>query len=238
MSPPPIAAAVLVAAGSSTRMGAGERKPFLRLAGRTILEHACAAFDACEAVHALVLVVHGDDVERVRQLAATSPALAKVRAVVAGGAQRSDSVRIGIAATPADCEWVLVHDAARALIRTATISAALATAVQHGSALVAVPVRDTLKSAPDGEHASATVDRSKLWAAQTPQVFRRADLAAWLARAQAEGFSPTDDAALCERYVGPVPLVRGDDTNLKITTPDDLEIAEAILSRRARSNDA
>jgi 2-C-methyl-D-erythritol 4-phosphate cytidylyltransferase len=69
-------------------------------------------------------------------------------------------------------------------------------------------------------------------------VFRRADLAAWLARAQAEGFSPTDDAALCERYVGPVPLVRGDDTNLKITTPDDLEIAEAILSRRARSNDA
>lgn len=238
MTPTPPAAAVLVAAGSSTRMGAGERKPFLRLAGRTVLEHACAAFDACSGVSAIVLVVHGDDVERVRQLAASSPALAKVRAVVAGGAQRSDSVRIGIAAVPASCEWVLVHDAARALVRPATIAAALETAMQRGAALVAVPVRDTLKSTPDGEHASATVDRSKLWAAQTPQVFRKADLAAWLSRAQAEGFSPTDDAALCERYVGPVPLVRGDDTNLKITTPDDLEIAEAILTRRARSNDA
>jgi 2-C-methyl-D-erythritol 4-phosphate cytidylyltransferase len=232
------AAAVLVAAGNSTRMGAGERKPFRALVGRSILEHACAAFDACPGVSALVLVVHKDDVERVRELCTRSAALAKVRAVVPGGAQRSDSVRLGVAAVPAECELVLVHDAARALVRPATIEAALDTAARLGSALVAVPVRDTLKSAPDGRCAQATVDRSSLWAAQTPQVFRTRELASLLERAQAESFSPTDDAALHERYIGPVPLVRGDDTNLKITTPDDLEIAEAILSRRAREQDA
>ena len=234
MTPTPNAAAVLVAAGNSTRMGAGERKPFRALGGRSILEHACAAFDASPSITALVLVVHREDVERVRELSARSPALAKVCAVVAGGAQRSDSVRLGVAAVPAECELVLVHDAARALVRSATIEAAVETAARLGSALVAVPVRDTIKSAPDGRCAQATVDRSALWAAQTPQAFRTRELALLLERAAAESFSPTDDAALHERYVGPVPLVRGDDTNLKITTPDDLEIAEAILSRRAR----
>jgi 2-C-methyl-D-erythritol 4-phosphate cytidylyltransferase len=228
------AAAVLVAAGNSTRMGAGERKPFLTLAGRSVLEHTCAAFEACAQVTALVLVVHPDDVGRVGELAKRVPALAKVRAVVPGGAQRSDSVRLGVAAVPSECELVLVHDAARALILPATIEAALETAAREGAALVAVPVRDTLKSSPDGVRATHTVDRSTLWAAQTPQVFRTRELSEMLARALAEKFSPTDDAALYERYVGPVPLVRGDESNLKLTTPADLEIAEAILARRAR----
>jgi len=238
VTPTPNAAAVLVAAGNSTRMGAGERKPFRSLCGRSILEHACAAFDASPSVGALVLVVHRDDVERVRELSARCAALAKVCAVVPGGTQRSDSVRLGVAALPAEFEFVLVHDAARALVRSATIEAAVETAARLGSALVAVPVRDTLKSAPDGRCAQATVDRSTLWAAQTPQVFRTRELALLLERAASESFSPTDDAALHERYIGPVPLVRGDDTNLKITTPDDLEIAEAILSRRARESHA
>jgi 2-C-methyl-D-erythritol 4-phosphate cytidylyltransferase len=99
---------------------------------------------------------------------------------------------------------------------------------------VALPVRDTIKRSPDGEHADETIDRADLWSAQTPQVFRAVRLRELTARAQAEGYVPTDDAALWERWVGPVPLVQGEPTNLKITTADDLAIAEAILARRAK----
>jgi 2-C-methyl-D-erythritol 4-phosphate cytidylyltransferase len=235
MDPAPTAA-VLVAAGSSTRMGpatGGERKPFLELAGRTVLEHACAAFDTVPAVTALVIVAHAEDVERLERLSASSPALAKVSAVVPGGATRAESVRLGVRAAPPEAELIAVHDAARALIEPATIELAIATATAQDAALVAIPVRDTLKRSEDGERASETVAREGLWAAQTPQVFRADTLRELTARAEAEDFLPTDDAALWERWVGPVPLVQGEETNLKITTPADLAIAAAILAHRA-----
>jgi len=228
----PSTCCVLVAAGSSTRMGTGERKPYLRLAGRTILEHACAAFDAVPAVSSIVVVARADDLERVEELSLGSPAMAKVTRVVAGGAERADSVRAGIEATPDDVELIAVHDAARALIEPATISRALELAGREGAALVAVPVRDTLKRSLDGERAAETVDRAPLWAAQTPQVFRAEQLRELAARAAAEGFAPTDDSALWERWVGPVPLVHGEESNLKITTAADLAVAAAILEQR------
>ena len=224
---------VLVAAGSSTRMGAGERKPFLRIGGRALLEHACAAFGALPAVTSIVVVVRPDDLDRIEELRRASPAMARVERVVPGGAERADSVRAGVEAAPAGVELIAVHDAARALIEPATIARALETAAREGSALVAVPVRDTIKRAPDGERAEETLDRAPLWAAQTPQVFRATVLRELVARAAALGFAPTDDAALWERWVGPVPLVRGEETNLKITTPADLALAEAILERRS-----
>jgi len=228
------AAAVLVAAGRSTRMAGagGDRKPFLVLGGRSILEHTCDAFDRAETIAAIVIVGHPEDLPRLRELAGAAPALRKVRAVVPGGAERSDSVRAGVAAVPADTELVAVHDAARALVRPETIDAAVRTASERGGALVALPVRDTIKESEDGAAAARTLDRARLWAAQTPQVFRRADLFEWHERAAAEGFSPTDDAALCERYRGPVPLVPGAAANMKITTPEDLAIAAAILALR------
>lgn len=231
----PTAAAVLVAAGTSTRMGGTVRKPHLALAGRSILEHACAAFAELDEVTELVLVVHPDDIERITDLARTMPPLAKVRAVVRGGDSRTASVRAGVSAVSPGIEVIAVHDAARPLIRPEIIRQALQRAASDGAALVAVPVSDTLKSVPDGTHAATTLDRSTLWAAQTPQVFRAQLLRDLLERARHDTFVPTDDAALHERYVGPVPLVRGDPTNIKITTPDDLAIAEAILAQRART---
>jgi 2-C-methyl-D-erythritol 4-phosphate cytidylyltransferase len=116
----------------------------------------------------------------------------------------------------------------------ATIERAVEVAAREGAALVAIAVRDTLKNAPDGAHAVATVDRSTLWAAQTPQAFRAAVLRELLARAAADAWVPTDDAALYERYVGPITLVPGEATNLKITTPEDLVLASAILAQRAK----
>ncbi len=233
---PPTAAAVLVAAGESTRMrssSGGVRKPLMRLAGRALVEHACAAFDAAPSVGALVIVAHRDDVETLERLARTSPAMRRVIRVVAGGAQRTDSVRAGVEAAPAHFDVVLVHDAARPLITPAVIESAVALAAREGAALVAAPVSDTLKRSSDGLRAEATLEREHVWAAQTPQAFRASLLRELLARAQRESFTPTDDAALYERYVGPIPLVRGERSNLKVTVPEDLVIAEAILAQRA-----
>lgn len=234
----PTAAAVLVAAGESTRMRAssgGVRKPLMRLLGRALVEHACAAFDASPSVGAIVIVAHRDDLEVLEQLARTSQALRRVVRIVPGGAQRTDSVRIGVEAVPAQFDVVLVHDAARPLITAAVIENAVQLAAREGAALVAAPVSDTLKRSSDGLRAEATLEREHVWAAQTPQAFRTALLRELLARAQCEGFTPTDDAALYERYVGPIPLVRGERSNLKVTVPEDLAIAEAILAQRHAS---
>lgn len=240
--PAPRASAVLVAAGRSTRMGSGAppavRKPFIELGGRTVLEVTCAAFERATTIGSIVVVGHADDLDRLRALVAASAggACAKVRAVVPGGAERTDSVRLGVEAAlggDSGTELVAVHDAARALIEPETIDAAVRTAAEHDAALVALAVHDTIKRAPDGRAARETLDRRELFAAQTPQVFRTRRLLELLQRAADEGWKPTDDASLWERYVGPVPLVEGSPQNLKITTRADLEIAEAILRERA-----
>jgi len=234
----PYAAAIVVAAGSSTRMlargASGERKPLLFLAGRTILERACAALAGARSIGELVVVGHAQDLDRLRELARTSPDLARVRAVVHGGALRIDSVRAGVDAVSARWEVLCVHDAARPLVEPETVDRAALRARSEGASLVAVPVRDTIKLSSAGSHAESTLDRARLWAAQTPQCFRAAEFRELLLRARAEGFQPTDDSALYERYVGPVPIVEGEETNLKITTPGDLALAEALLAARER----
>jgi 2-C-methyl-D-erythritol 4-phosphate cytidylyltransferase len=234
----PIACALIVAAGASTRMGGAnaERKPFLRLGDRTVIEHACAAFDRAAAVREIVVVGRAEDLERLRALAARSPSMRKARAFVAGGELRTDSVRAGLAAASADVDLVAVHDAARPLVTTGVVERALALAAREGAALVAVPVVDTVKTSADGRRADATLDRSVLWAAQTPQVFRRALLADLLERAAREGFRPTDEAALHERYAGPIPISRGESANGKLTTPEDLAVFTAVLLSRSKAD--
>jgi 2-C-methyl-D-erythritol 4-phosphate cytidylyltransferase len=234
------ATAILLAAGRSERMAdaAGERKPFLELAGTTVLERACAAFEAAARIDGVVLVVHADDLVRTRALASGRAAFGKLRAVVEGGAQRTDSVRLGLAAALAlgvPPELVAVHDVARALVRPETIDAAVEHAARHGACVLAVPVTDTIKTSSDGRHSERTLDRSVLWRAQTPQVFSAARLAELCRRAQEDGLVATDDAALFEEYVGPVPMLRGDEGNLKLTTPTDLATAEALLAARERA---
>lgn len=235
-------AAVLLAAGQSMRMSGGslggrtERKPFLVLEGRTILEHACDAFDRARSVREIVLVGHPEDLERISRLAASSPAMKKVSRIVPGGELRADSVQAGVESVAEGTELVAIHDVARPLVEPELIERAIAVAAQRGAALVATPVTNTIKISSDGEHAERTLDRSVLWGAQTPQVFRLVPFRELLAKARAEGFRPTDDAALHERYVGPVPIVSGDPHNLKLTTPEDLVLAAAIL--RARESKA
>lgn len=230
-SPSPRAAAVLVAAGRSTRMGTAfpaVRKPFLELAGRSVLEHAYAALAAAPSVVEVVVVVPPEDVGRLSaQL--ERPGL---RAVVAGGAERADSVRVGARAVSAGVDVIAVHDAARPLVAPAAVERVVAAAARDGAALLAVAVRDTLKRSDGAGRAEATVEREGLFAAQTPQAFRAERFLDCLRRAEQEGWTPTDDASLWERYVGPVTLVEGDPGNLKLTTPADVELARALLEAR------
>jgi len=242
--PSPTAAAVIVAAGSSTRMGTGAggagarpRKPLLELDGLPVIEHTVRAFDAAPSVAELILVAHADDVERFERFAAERRAFAKVRGVVPGGAERADSVRIGVGWCAFDVDVICVHDAARPLVSPDTIERAVAVAAREGAALVARPVADTIKVVDGHGRAERTLDRSLLWAAQTPQAFRAADLRELTRRAAADALRPTDDAALWEVYRGPVPIVEGSARNLKITTPDELRIAQALLRAPVRAEE-
>ena len=237
-SRPKSAAALIVAAGASSRFRRGASdptagKPFQRLGDATVLEHACAAFAAVGGVRELVIVARAEDLEIVQRLVRGSHSLAKVRAIVEGGARRSDSVRAGLEAISPQCEYVPVHDAARPLVTADIVERALTAAARSGAALVAVAVSDTIKTSSSGVSAESTIDRSVLWAAQTPQVFRTALLRELFERAAADDFQPTDEAALHERYIGPISMVAGDSTNLKITTSTDLLIAEAIVRSRS-----
>jgi 2-C-methyl-D-erythritol 4-phosphate cytidylyltransferase len=214
-------------------MGEGStRKPFLEVGGRTVLEIVCSAFDRAPSVGEIVIVGCEEDLERIGRLASDSACMRKVSQVVAGGEERSDSVREGVRACDGDSALLAIHDVARPLITPELIERAIAVAAVRGAALVAVPATDTMKTSSDGRNAESTLDRTVLWSAQTPQVFRRDLFLELLDRARADGYRPTDDSALHETYVGPVPIVPGDRWNLKITLPEDLPNVARILRER------
>lgn len=220
--------AIIVAAGSSQRMK-GIDKMLAPLAGPPLLWHTLRVFDAATDLDDLVMVTSAGSREAVARLAAEAAPRARV---VLGGARRRDSVRAGLDALP-DCDYVLVHDGARPLVTPDLISRALEGAIETGASLCAVPVTDTLKRGTDDGLVYGTVSRERLWMAQTPQAFRR-DL---LMRAHAAtDIDATDDAALVELIEAPVRLVAGSTRNLKVTTPEDLALAESLLSAKMAAN--
>jgi 2-C-methyl-D-erythritol 4-phosphate cytidylyltransferase len=221
--------AIVVAAGKGERLGVGRRKQYAALRGAPILARTLRAFDECAAVDVVVLVIPADDEALVRGQVVAEHRIKKVVAVVAGGASRRESVARGLAALPADAEVVLVHDGVRPLVTPALIERVVEATRAHGAAVPVVPARDTIKRGGKGWLAE-TLDRSALWLAQTPQGFR-ADL---LRRAHAQGGPDAyDDAQLVERLGQAVASVHGDVANLKITTPEDVVIAEALLGMRS-----
>ena len=218
--------AILVGAGRGERMAAGRPKVFLALAGQPLLLRSALAFEHASTVTDVVAVVPEALVDEARAL--LQP-LRKLRAVVAGGTRRQDSVWSGLACRPPSFDGVvLVHDAARPLVTPALIDAVTAAALSAGAAIPVVPVADTIKRVHDGD-VSGTVDRSELRAAQTPQGFRLDVLLAAYARAQADGVEVTDEAMAVERGGGRVATVEGDADNRKMTTPEDLRWAETVL---------
>jgi 2-C-methyl-D-erythritol 4-phosphate cytidylyltransferase len=219
-------AVVIPAGGAGRRMG-GVSKPLLELGGEPALARCLQPFLARSDVQCIVVALPGE-------LHAAPPAWLTADArvsTVAGGVERSDSVRLALAAVPADADVVLVHDAARPLVSADVIQRCIDAAVDGRSAIAAVRVTDTIKEVDEGGRILATPDRRRLWAAQTPQAFPAAVLRSAHARAAAEGVAATDDAALVDRYGGTVVVVEGAPENLKITTPADIAVAEALLAR-------
>ena len=220
--------AIIVAAGASRRMN-GQDKIFALLAGRPVLAHTIAAFEGCQEVTEIVVVVRRGNVARCRELMAEY-GFSKITSVCAGGKRRQDSVAAGLAKLD-KCDWVIVHDGARPLVTVRLIRQGLQAARETGAAVAAVPVTDTIKRSGDDNIVRETLDRSNLWAVQTPQVFRYDILIK--AYRQATG-DATDDATLAEAAGGRVKLYTGDYDNIKITNPDDLALAEVLLKKHGR----
>ena len=220
---------IVAAAGHGARVG-GTPKQFRELAGVPVLLRALRPFTSHADVACTVVALPAD-------AAGVPPewlgALVGHRLrVVSGGRERGDSVRAALAALPAECTLVLVHDAARPLVSTDTIDAVIAVARKGGGAVAAVPLSDTLKAATDSRApftVERTIPRTGLWRAQTPQGFPRALLERAVEAAQADGVQGTDDAELVERIGGTVQVVPDVATNLKLTTEDDFALAEALL---------
>lgn len=229
------AKAIVAAAGSGRRMGAGISKVFLPLAGRPLLLHTLETLAASPCLEGVVVVVRGEDVPLCRRLV-QGAGLGKVEAVVAGGAERQDSVARGLLALGEGADVVAVHDGARPLCSPALVEATVAAARRTGAALAAVPVKDTIKVVDADGRVVSTPDRRGLFAAQTPQAFRLEVLREAFAAASARGWRATDEAALVEALGRPVAVVPGEEANLKVTTPMDLALAEEIL--RARRGEA
>lgn len=226
---PKTVAAVIVSAGASTRM-AGVDKTLVELAGMPLIARTVDVFESCGAVGAVVLVVSLDDLNDVTEMSRQRQ-WKKIVHVRPGGVRRQDSVRIGLKALP-ECEWVVVHDGARPLVTSKTIEDGLLTAKATGAAIAAVPVTDTIKVVADDSRVVETLDRRTLASTQTPQVFRY-DLLHAAHEATTADF--TDDASMLEACGVAVKVFVGDRSNIKVTTPEDLVFAAALLAARERA---
>lgn len=222
--------AIVPAAGSGSRMNREVSKQYLSLAGKPLLVRTLEALEACPGVESLYVVVPSQDVALVREELLPPWGLKKVAGVVPGGRERQDSVRAGLDAVDRDADIVLIHDAVRPLIPVDLVERCIRAAAEVGAATLGVPVKDTVKEvAPDGRIVR-TCDRTVLWLTQTPQAFRRDIIERAHREAFRDGFRGTDDTSLVERLGIAARMIPGDYRNIKITTPEDLIVAEALLA--------
>ncbi|MFE5324623.1 2-C-methyl-D-erythritol 4-phosphate cytidylyltransferase [Paenibacillus sp. NPDC056579] len=219
---------VIVAAGKGSRMGTKESKQYLHLNGKPILVHTLALFERIAEVDTIVLVTGTEDVERCRGYV-EQYRLTKVRHIVAGGKERQDSVYKGLQQLEGSVEWVMVHDGVRPFAAEEHVIACWRKAMETEAAVLAVPVKDTIKVVDPSGTIQSTPDRRSLWAIQTPQAFRLSLLLNAYQQAEKDAFLGTDDAMLVERIGTPVQVVEADYYNIKITTPEDLPWAQWIL---------
>lgn len=220
---------ILPAAGQGKRMGAGKNKLLLELNGLPVLIHTLRVFEQDEDCSGIILAIHPQD-EMEFQALLTSYNVSKVIRLVPGGKERQDSIYNALNSVESD-GIILVHDAARPFIQKEHIHRLTEMAAETGAAILGVPAKDTIKKVQDGVVVE-TVERSSLWAVQTPQAFRISLLTEAYKKAEKDHFLGTDDASLVERLHYPVAIVEGDYDNIKLTTPEDLYFAEAILKKR------
>lgn len=225
---------VIPAAGRGSRMKNDVNKQFLMLKGKPVLVHTLEIFESCPFVQEIILVVSSGEEDHCRHLI-KQYGFSKIPRIIIGGEDRFHSVLNGLKAVSQQCEIVAVHDGARPLLLRSDLEKilkAVATDEAQEGAILAVPVKDTIKEIDHGKIVQGTLDRSKLWMAQTPQVFPKEILQTAYKKALEENFLGTDDASLVERCGMRIKIIPGNYENIKITTPEDLDLAEFILERR------
>ncbi len=227
------AAVIIPAAGSGSRMNTDIPKQFLELAGKPLLVHTVSAFARCSFIDKIIVVVDGNRIGSTKLMLADFGVDSSKIEVVAGGSRRQDSVKNGLDGVAEDIDIVLVHDGARPLVSAELITRCYQEIVEHGAAIAAVPVKDTLKKGDGGMGVSVTVDRTDLWQAQTPQGGKK-ELLAKAFRLNGEA-DVTDESSLFEQAGIPVRLVAGEVSNIKITRREDLVLAASILNARKGS---
>ncbi|MDE0041742.1 MAG: 2-C-methyl-D-erythritol 4-phosphate cytidylyltransferase, partial [Candidatus Poribacteria bacterium] len=220
--------ALIPAAGSGSRMQNSVKKPYLNLGGKPILVHTIGVFDRNPVIDTISVIVDATDLEMCQSTVIAPNAFQKVGDLVVGGETRQASVFNGLQSLPTDVDCVIVHDGVRPFVTDEMIFACIEAADEWGAAVAAVPAKDTIKVASTDGFIVDTPDRDKLWAVQTPQAFRASVLLDAHAFAKRERVTATDDATLVEQLGFKVKIVSGSDSNLKITTPNDLIIAEAL----------
>lgn len=224
--------ALIPAAGMGKRMGASINKQYLQLGNMPIVARTISVFEQSPLINAIYLVIPADEIPYCREHVVEACGFRKVAAIVAGGRERQNSVMNGLNAMRdhvSDDDIVLIHDGVRPLITERLLQESIDVARTGDGALVAVPAKDTIKTVSQGI-VTGTPDRETLWQAQTPQSFRFDVIYAAHLAAESAHFTGTDDAALVEWNGGRIRIVRGDYCNIKITTPEDLVLAEAFLA--------
>jgi 2-C-methyl-D-erythritol 4-phosphate cytidylyltransferase len=213
-------------------MGGPVPKQFLALGGLPLIIHSLRIFQAVPVIDAVIVAVPEPDIEYCRSDIVRTHGFTKVAHVVAGGIERQDSVRHALKAVGEETDIVVVHDAVRPFVTARMVEQVVAAARKNGAAIIALPMRDTVKQVGADGVIERTVDRRPLWLAQTPQAFRRAWLDEAHQKAHLEGVQATDDSYLIEWFGRPVSVVEGSGENIKVTRPEDLIIGEAILASR------
>ena len=222
------AVAVIVAGGQGTRIEGKLPKQFLNLGDKPILAHCVQSFEACETVDQIVLVVPEDYLEYCSQTIVDQHDFKKVKKIVCGGKERQDSVYLGLKACPNSTTVVAIHDGVRPFVSPQKISESIRLCEEKKAVILAVPAKDTIKRV-EGNSVVTTLDRKKLWLVQTPQVFEYPFILNAYEKANEEGFVGTDDAMLVERLGQEVAVVEGEYQNIKITTVEDLVMAEKFI---------
>lgn len=225
----PYVTAVIVAAGNSTRMGFGVSKQFIPLNGHPVIEYTLKAFESAASISEIIIVCRPADKEHIQDIVNDIGA-SKVKALVDGGSQRSESVYNGVMAASPQTTHFAIHDGARPLISAQDIDRVASYCLEHGAVSLGTPVTDTIKVVNSKGEIISTPDRSTLMAVQTPQVFEKE---LYLRAVEfSKGNSFTDDCAMVEAFgVSPV-LIKGDSTNIKLTTQNDIPVAESILKTK------
>ncbi|RBW67731.1 2-C-methyl-D-erythritol 4-phosphate cytidylyltransferase [Bacillus taeanensis] len=220
---------VIPAAGQGKRMNAGRNKQFIELSGKPVIVHTLSVFEDDQYCEKIIIAANKNEIDKLEELVSLYK-FSKVAAIIPGGSERQHSVYEGLKAIE-DEGIVLVHDGARPFITVEIIHQLVKKAEEHGSAIVAVPVKDTIKKVEENK-VNETIDRSSLWAVQTPQAFDLPLIKNAHEQAEKSGYIGTDDASLVERLGKSVFIVNGSYENIKLTTPDDLIIANAILAKQ------